>query len=244
MAILNNTEIIAGESVRIALRVENAGEQDGTFQADLIVNSETVHSKLVTVDAGENETIVFEREFDDPSEYEIAVADTSLETLTVTTANDEGAGTARLDNDADRAQPVQVTDATVPADWVKKGYETTVKATVVNTANRTANRTLTVTVDDQPVATETVTLEPNERNEVALEFDAVDGTVAVEGVDAGRISVSEGDGTVATETDDATGSFGQQIGLGVGELTLIGVVFAGVAIISVAVVLTRALLFD
>jgi hypothetical protein len=235
VATLDNTLISTGESVQIALQVENTGEQDDTFQANLTVNSESVDSKSVTVEADEERTIVFNYQFDEPGEYEIAVADTSLGPLTVTAASDDGTVTARPGDDADgtRTSPIEVTDATAPADWVKKGYEATVRATVVNTANRTANRILTVTVDDRPVANETVRLQPYEREVVTVEFEAVGGTVAVEGVDAGRISIGERYGAVETDTDeDDTDDGGLGLALGIGALTVIALVLTGVVVSS------------
>jgi hypothetical protein len=229
---LKDTEITTGESVQTALQVENTAEQDGTFQAALAVNSETVDRKSVAVEAGESKTVVFEHRLDEPGEYDIAVADTSLGTLTVTAASDDRTVTARPDDDAGGTGPIEVTDVTAPADWIKRGYETTVRATVVNTANRTANRTLMVTVDGQLVATETVTLGPNERDVVAIEFEAVSGTVTVEGVEAGRISVSTGSGDVRTETDVTKEDAGPGFGFGIAALVVVVAVIASVARLS------------
>jgi hypothetical protein len=72
-----------------------------------------------------------------------------------------------------------------------------VLATVENTADRTTSRTLTVTVDDRPVASRSVTLQPNERDEIPIRFEAVGGAVAIEGVEAGRIDTRR-----TTESDD------------------------------------------
>ena len=239
IATLNNSEITAGESVQIALRVENVGDRDGTFQADLIANAETVDSKPVTVEAGETETVVFEHRFDDPGEYEIAVSDTSLGTLIVTAAGDNR--TVQPDDDADVTEPIEVTAGTVSADWVKSGYETTVRATVVNRADQTATRTLTVTVGGQPLATETVTLQPTERDVVAIKFEAVDGTVEVEGVDAGRIRVSERYRSIATGTDDAAGSSEQGPGFDMTGLSMFAIVLVGVAgLLAIAMVRRRS----
>lgn len=216
----------------MALQVENAGEQDGTFQADLTMNSETVDSRSVVVGAGETRTIVYEHRLDEPGEYDIAVADTSLGTLTVTAASDNRTVTAGAGDDADETGPIEVTDATAPADWIKKGYETTVRATVVNTANRTANRTLVVTVDGQPVATETVTLRPKERDVVVIEFEAVDGTVSVAGVDAGRIAVSTRTSDVGTGTDTPAKDAWLGFEHGIAVLVAFVMIFASVAVLS------------
>lgn len=200
LATLSNTSITAGETVQIALRVENAGERAGTFDTTLFVNGERVASESLTIEAGGTQPLVFERQFEEPGEYEITVGETSLGTLTVNAVSDNTTVTRTASNGG--ASPIEVVGATIPADWVKQGYATTVRATVVNTANRTATRSLTVTVDDQPVANQTVTLQPNERDVVTIQFEAVGGTVAVEGVEAGRIEVSEGFGETETGPDD------------------------------------------
>lgn len=236
MATLGDTSIPAGETVQVALRVENVGGRDGTFEADLLVDGETVASESVTVEAGGTESVVLEQRFDEPGQYEISVGETSLGTVTVTAATD--ARTAkRAGGDGEAGEPIEVVGATVPADWVMEGFETTVRATVVNTANRTANRTLTVTIDDQPVANETVTLQPNERDVVEIAFEAVSGNVAVEGVDAGRIEVGERSGGVETETKGSTGGDGWEGELG-RTVLLVGVVIilAGVVLLGGATV--------
>lgn len=229
LATLSNTSITAGERVQIALRVENVGEQDGTFETALFVNDERVATESLTVEAGATQPLVFERRFEEPGEYEIAVGETSLGNLTVTAATEDDTRT-RTDRD-DGASPIEVVGATVPADWVKQGYATAVRVTVMNTANQTANRSLTVTVDDQPVANQTVTLQPNERDVVTIQFEAVGGTVAVEGVEAGRIQVGGSPGEIGTEADDTTGDGGRVIELG-GFNVVAGAMFlAGVLVL-------------
>ncbi|WP_435062671.1 CARDB domain-containing protein [Halobaculum sp. EA56] len=230
-ATLNDTQVAAGESVRIALNVENVGERDGTFRADLFVDSETADSKSVAVEAGGSETVVFVYRFEEPGEYEVAVEDASLGTVTVVAAGDNGT-TPRPGDDAGDTGPVEVTDAQVSSDWIREGHEATVRATVVNTANRTANRTLTVTVDDRPVANETVRLGPDEREEVTVEFDAVGGTVEVEGVDAGRISVGERYGGTETDPDDASGGDWPVLEFGIAAFVGVVLTLTAVAALS------------
>ena len=91
---------------------------------------------------------------------------------------------------------VEVVDATVPSEWVRDGHRASVRATVENDGGRTASRAMSVSVDGDRVASEMVTLDPNERTEVVVEFEAREGNVSVEGVEAGALTV----GTPA-ETD-------------------------------------------
>ena len=99
------------------------------------------------------------------------------------------------------AGTVAVVDASITADWVRSGHTTNVRTTVRNTGPGRATRTLTVTVGGDPVANRSVTLEPNEREVLAIEYRAVEGTVAVEGVEAGRIAVGDDDGSEGSWTE-------------------------------------------
>ncbi|MFW6384694.1 MAG: hypothetical protein ACOCY7_01000 [Halodesulfurarchaeum sp.] len=248
---LNTSTITAGETVLIALEVENTGDRDGPFGTNLIVDDETVDSDTVTVEEGESETVVFEHRFDDPGEYEMAIDDTVIDTLTVTTEVESETATSQTEDaaeggDTDEAiengeadneeHPIEIVDAVVPADEVRTGFETTAKVTVVNRGNRTVNRTLTVTVDGEPVANETVTLTPNEREVVSILFEPAGETasVAVEGIDAGTVVVSESLGETRTVTEDAPDESESRLDLGltmfVGAI-VIGIV-SGVVLVA------------
>jgi len=202
----------------------------GTYEADLIVDGEAVASKRATIEPGEFKTRSFDRRFDEPGEYEIAVGDTSLGTLTVTADSDDTTATTQADQTGAEAPAIEVVSATVPADWVREGFDTTVRATVVNRLDRRANRTLAVTVDDERVGNETVTLQPNQREEVSIEFEAASGTVAVEGVDAGRIEVRETRTPVGTTTTDTPGGTGAGFGLVLTILVVAAVVLGRAAV--------------
>jgi hypothetical protein len=180
--------------------VDNAGDQTGTYEAILRVDDAPVASKNVTISPRSAEPVVFQFKPDDPGTYDLVVAETALGTLTVQEATPNLIMTnAAIENES---QSIVIQKATLPADWVRSGYETTVRATVVNTANYTANRTFTVTVGDRPVANQSVTVQPDERAVVRIEFQATNGTVSIGGVEAGRIRVGGGppDNTGPVET--------------------------------------------
>jgi hypothetical protein len=105
------------------------------------------------------------------------------------------------------AGELTVVDATLPADWVKTGFDTSAQVTVENPTDDTVEETLMVTVDGELVATRTVRLDAGERTPVRIEFEAVEGTVAVNGVNAGNLSVGLEPGSSGSGTDgsgDAT----------------------------------------
>lgn len=226
---IDETSIAAGETVFVAVRVRNVADRPADYRANLTVDGERVDSKSVTVDGRRSATLLFERRFDYPGEYDVAVGGVSLGTLTVSATTDRSVS-PEVSGDGDGSSPVRVVDATVGADWVREGYETTARATVVNAGNRSATQTLTVTVDDRPVANATVRLPPNTRETVSIDFRAADGTVAVEGVGAGRIVVGETYWGGATVTANGAGgaASGLDFGLGVGGFLRLGLVAVAV----------------
>lgn len=203
--------------MQITLRATNVGDRTGTYKPDLRVNGEVVATGVATIEPGETEAVVFTRQFDTPGEYDIAVEDESLGTLTVTRSETTAGTTA-----ADEGSPIDIVAATVPADWVRNGSTTTVRVTVQNTVNRTATRTLTVTVDGEAVASSAITLQPRERTEVTIPFDATSGTIAVDGVDAGRIQLREGTprSAAGSASDDGLGLLSQLASVGLIVLAL------------------------
>ena len=140
------------------------------------------------------------------------------ETGTDETATPAGQETADL----------RIRDVSLSADWVRSGFNTTVRTTVQNARSRPVNETLTVTVDGEPVATNEVALDSAEETVVETEFEAVDGTVRVNGVTAGQLTV-ENQSVPATVGDEqaTTAARGPgfslaQVGVVVTILTAIG----------------------
>ncbi|EMA24428.1 CARDB domain-containing protein [Haloarcula argentinensis] len=94
-----------------------------------------------------------------------------------------------------------VSNASLMADWVRTGFNTSARAAVENPTDETVEQTLTVTVDGDPVASRTVRLNAGEQTTVTMEFKAVDGAVAVNGVSAGDLRVG-------SDTAQSTGGSG------------------------------------
>ncbi|MFC5135289.1 MULTISPECIES: CARDB domain-containing protein [Haloferacaceae] len=96
---------------------------------------------------------------------------------------------------------VEIVDADVP-DWVRTGYETSVSATVRNTGKRTVTRTLVVSIDGEAVAERDVSVEPGETAAVDIAFEPTDGgTVTLDGVEVGELSVGDSRGGSAPSSD-------------------------------------------
>jgi len=155
-----------------------------------------------------------------------APADDATGTETVRT--EEPTATDTPESGADSSGTLRITDASLSADWVRSGFNTTVRTTVRNPRSRTVDETLTVTVDGEPVATNRVTLDPEEETVVETEFEAVNGTVRVNGVTAGPLTV-ENQSVSATGADEEVTTAAQgpgfslaQVGVAVAVLAAIG----------------------
>jgi len=102
----------------------------------------------------------------------------------------------------------EVVDASVPADWVRPGIQTTIRATIRNPGPERRTIDLEVTHDDVEVATATVTLRANATRVYAFQVvfsEPRKGQVAVNGVRASSLTVSATDDTptgVAGTTGD------------------------------------------
>jgi archaellum component FlaG (FlaF/FlaG flagellin family) len=207
--------------VAVVLRVENIGREAGTFETRLLIDGEAVDSRPVRIGARETALIVFERQFEEPGRYRIGTDSQPLDTVVVR----ESVGTATPPGDG-QSPAIRIVDANLPYDWVGEGLETNLRVTVENTENETANRTLTVTVDGEPVTSETVTLGPGERRTVDIGFGAASGTVAVEGVEAGRIDIRNTRTASATDPDVGGGGGPQFVVFAV-LVTALGITVAG-----------------
>ena len=102
------------------------------------------------------------------------------------------------------------------------------RTTVRNPRSRPVNDTLTVTVDGDPVATDRVRLEAGAERVVDTEFEAADGTVRVDGVTAGQLTV-ENQSVSATDGDERATTAAQGPGF---SLTQVGVAVAVAALVG------------
>lgn len=73
---------ITGEEVAVEVTVENTGSEEGTHEAKLQADGETVTSESVTVAEGATETVTLTHTFDETGEHDLAVGD-DQRTLTV-----------------------------------------------------------------------------------------------------------------------------------------------------------------
>ena len=85
-ASLESTSVTAGEPARISATLENTGTAAGEFAVELRVDGSVVETQTVSVPAGGTATVTFERTFESPGRYRIAVGGASAGTLAVSAA--------------------------------------------------------------------------------------------------------------------------------------------------------------
>ena len=214
-----------GESVSVSAVVSNEGDEIGTYVAGLQVGDNAVASKGIRLEPGESGRIEFVREFTEPGTYEVGIGSLIAGTVTVEPSSSaspaRGAPTARDGSATAGAESgVELRDARSVYSWVRVGFNGSVRATVVNSGDEPVSRELTVRVDGEPVATRTVRLDPGEEDVVAVEFPATEGTVTVEGVEAGELRVG-GTREPPETAVDASGGTGPGFGLGAFLLALV-----------------------
>jgi len=151
---LSDDEITEGDSVEVEATVENVGDADGTFEAELHVDGDTVDTQEVDVDAGDSEDVEFTRTFDDAGEYDIAVSD-------------EDAGTLKVSEPAD----FEVTDASLSDSTITEGESVEVTATVENNGGRAGVFDIELRVDGETEAEkEDVVVSPVGSKQVTFEW--------------------------------------------------------------------------
>ncbi|WP_254864727.1 CARDB domain-containing protein [Halovivax gelatinilyticus] len=82
-AFVSDTEVETGESIDVTATIVNEGGEAGTHTAELFVDGEAVDSTTISLGPGEEETVSFTHTFDDEGEYEIAINDATIGTVTV-----------------------------------------------------------------------------------------------------------------------------------------------------------------
>jgi len=207
----------AGEIVTVSATVANTRDRGRLTDLPLKVDGRTVATESVSLPARGAIRVRFEHRFTEPGEHELALGPSRIGTVTVIQTVDRRPTDADqptgLDGDAGRGQ-VQVRTAELATDWVLQGYNATLRATVVNPTGRSVRDDLTVTVGGVAVRNETVSLDAGERRIVAIAFPAVDGTVSVDGVAAGRLRVSDRFPGGNVRTLDVSQADGPGLGLG------------------------------
>lgn len=134
-------ELVAGETLALAVDVTNTGGVAGEYDLPLRVDGEVVDSRNGTIEAGAATTERFERTFSEPGEYAVRVAGERLRVVVTDPA------------------PPSVRAVAADADRVTAGDSVRVTATVANDARLPAGSDVEFRVDGERVATAPVRLD-------------------------------------------------------------------------------------
>jgi hypothetical protein len=215
-AVVDETVLETGQSMEVTATLRNTGRRAATFRPTLAVDGQVVDTRPLSIEANETETLAFEHRFEDAGLYTITVASTRVGNLTVVGPDSQAAENLTADRSPPEGTPIAVVDPRLPTDWVQRGYNATVLVGVSNPWNQTVTSELTVTVDGEQVRTRIVELVPNETRSVRIEFPATAGVVAVDGIEAGRLDVSqslEAEDPSPTRTEASGPGFGLELAI-------------------------------
>ncbi|MFC7185541.1 PGF-CTERM sorting domain-containing protein [Halorubrum yunnanense] len=197
-------ELVAGETLALAVDVTNTGGVAGEYDLALTVDGEVVDSRNSSVDAGAATTEEFEHAFAEPGEYVVRVAGERLPVVVSEPA------------------PPSVRGVSTDADRVTAGESVRVTATVGNDATLPAGSDIEFRVGGETVATAPVRLDADGQDTIARtvalgESDGSGGlgadrnaTVTVVGPinEASTTVTVEGEDPPGGATDDGTPGFG------------------------------------
>ena len=110
---LDRDAIDPGESARLSAVIENRGNTDWTYEANLRVFDTTLQTKTVTVPAGEERTVEFTQQFGETGRYEIGVG-TQQTTLIVGDPEVDGGSPFDNPNETDDTGAGDGTDERIP----------------------------------------------------------------------------------------------------------------------------------
>ncbi|MDL5363290.1 CARDB domain-containing protein [Halalkalicoccus sp. NIPERK01] len=151
-ASVSATTVTTDETLEVSATIENRGDREGTFHAELRMDDVIVDTEAVTVAPGAEERVTFSGKFADAGEYAVSV-------------NGEPAGTVvvELPPPEFEVRETAVDRTTVP---IGEGIEVT--ATVANVGGRAGTFTAELRVDGLSVATREVRIEAGTEESVTL----------------------------------------------------------------------------
>ena len=124
------TTAAPGESVAVDVTVTNDGNAAGNRTVELIADGQVVATETVSLDGGETRDVSLSTTFDDPGEYDLAVDDTTVGSVTIqsetATPSDPGTPTDGTDEPTDGTdEPTETNEPdteTEPSDGDGSGF--------------------------------------------------------------------------------------------------------------------------
>jgi len=157
-----NGPLIEGDTLVVETTVENTGDAHGEQVVELKIEDERVGATEVALDVGERDQISLFWE----------TGDGDAGTHTATVASDDDSDVTGVTVHERSNFTVEITSTTSP---VSEGDELEVTAFVENTGAETDSQSVTLTIDDGPVASETITLESGESTTIDLVWETEPG---------------------------------------------------------------------
>ncbi|WP_207591138.1 hypothetical protein [Halomontanus rarus] len=156
-----NAPVAAGEVLEVTVELWNTGDTDATQDVTLTAGDEQVASESVTVASGETIQLTVG--------YETYPVRQDVEfPVTVATDDDAAHRTVTVLADADSSLDVTILDANDP---VAAGEFLQVTAELRNTGTVTATQTVRLVAGDEQVASESVSLAPDETTRLTLGYE-------------------------------------------------------------------------
>ena len=140
------TEVYPGEEVNISLTVENTGRVKGSYVVRLKVDGKAEDTEWVTLKAGKSEEVTFTVSRDTPGEYDVKVGKFS-DSFTVLPG-------------------FSISDLEITPDEVYPGEEIDISARVDNMGEVTGDYTVNLRINEDKVASETITLSAGKNERV------------------------------------------------------------------------------
>lgn len=197
-AAVDRTAIYTDETLKVTATVENAGDEAGTYHAELRMDDVIVETEAVEVDPGETESVTFTGSFSEPGEYEVSVNDVVADTVRVELPPPE----------------FELVEASLAETTVAVGEEIEVRATVANVGGREGSLAVDLRANDRTVGTRELTIGADERESATIThaFEAP-GRYEIE-LDGSPVGVVTVERPAAFEIGDTTVS---EPSVGVGE---------------------------
>lgn len=153
-ASVDETAVTIEDSIEVTATLENRGDREGTFYAELRVDGAIVDTEEVTVGAGETESVAFSGTFAEPGEYDVSVNDVEAGTVLVELPPPE----------------FELVEASVAETTIAPGEEIEVTATIANVGGREGTFAAELRIDGTAVEARDVTIAAGETESVAFSY--------------------------------------------------------------------------
>jgi hypothetical protein len=160
-------DVDAGESVSVTATITNTAAESGSQPISFSVDGTEQGSETVELDSGESQSVSFS----------YATVEEDTPEILVTVASEDDTAERRVTVVGDVEVAVDEVDEEVVA-----GEEVSVTATVTNTGEETADQSIAFTVDRAEVDVESVSLAPDESQEVSFSYGTTGDDVPEIGV--------------------------------------------------------------